>query len=104
MYLDMIQIYLTLILKETMHGGFILQRDGAPDYLHTEVTSFLSAEVPVWRGGVLFLAHMTTRLFLPRSTHFGVWGFVKSYVYRPPLQKSIPELKSRISTVLDWST
>ncbi|GBM51290.1 hypothetical protein AVEN_174491-1 [Araneus ventricosus] len=82
-----------------MPEGFIFQQVGAPPHFHNGVTSYLNAEVPVWigRGGVSPWPSRSPDL---TSLDFSVWSFVKDQVYHAPLPKSIPELKSRISTAL----
>ncbi|GFX00833.1 hypothetical protein TNCV_4578001 [Trichonephila clavipes] len=44
-----LQIFLTLIFKEQMPGGYI-QQDYAPCHYYSRVRSYLNAEVPVWIG------------------------------------------------------
>ncbi|GBL81597.1 hypothetical protein AVEN_93395-1 [Araneus ventricosus] len=75
-YLVMLQIYLMPTLKERMPEGFIFQQDGAPCHFHSEVTSCLNAEVPVWigRGGVSPGPARSPDL---TPLDFSVWGFVK---------------------------
>ncbi|GBM38307.1 hypothetical protein AVEN_17745-1 [Araneus ventricosus] len=87
------------ILKERMYEGFIFQQDDSPCHFHNEVTSYLDADVPVRiaRGGVSPWPARSPDL---KPLDFSAWGFIKDQVYHPPLPKSIPELKSQITTAL----
>ncbi|GFV35462.1 hypothetical protein TNCV_3204941 [Trichonephila clavipes] len=49
-YLDMLHSFLMPIIKENMPGFYLFQHDGVPCHYHDTVTSYLSAEVPVWIG------------------------------------------------------
>ncbi|GBN09093.1 hypothetical protein AVEN_32563-1 [Araneus ventricosus] len=82
-----------------MPEGFIFRSDGAPCYFYNDATSYLNAEVLVWIGGG-GVSPWSRRSLDLTLLDFSIRGFLKDQVYHSPLRRSIPELKSRITTTL----
>lgn len=100
-FLAMLQNWLMPLLKNDS-DNFVLQLDRAPPHFHRFLRTYLTGELPnrwIDRGGA------TDQCLLkwpPRSSDiiacdFFLWGYVKDFVYIPPLPRDLVELKRRIA-------
>ncbi|GBN22938.1 hypothetical protein AVEN_273589-1 [Araneus ventricosus] len=87
-YLDMFQIYLMPILKETMPEGTIFLKDGVPCNFHNEATSNLNANLD-WSWKCYSMACTITRSY---TTRLQCMGFCE----RPGLSSATSEIHSGI--------
>ena len=96
-YLDL----LTNELRPLLEGDFYFQQDGAPPHWALDVRAYLNAELPGRWIGRAAATDLTVMKWPPRSPDltpldFYFWGYIKGKVYKPPLPKTIDELKERI--------
>lgn len=96
-YLDMLEIWLFLDLKEDVQN-FVFQQDGAPSHWHSAVCKFLNRKLPQhWIGGseAVYLALHT---YLPMSPDltacdFFLWEYIKYIVFILSFPISLAEMK-----------
>ena len=90
---------------EADSADFILQLDGAPPHYHGSVRDHLNMALPQrWIGrasqGEQQLIHWPPRSPDLTPCDFFMWGFVKDYVYVPPLPTTLDELCARITAAI----
>jgi hypothetical protein len=99
-YLDMLTLWLLPQLEEDSND-FTFQQDGAPSHFHMAVWNHLNAHLPrrwiscagasdVWCRWLLRSPDLTPCDFL--------WGYIKDKMFVPPLPRSLPELRQRITS------
>jgi hypothetical protein len=78
----------------------VFQHDGAPPYIHNEVTTFLNMQLSegwIGRGGSTSRPPQSPDL---TPLDFFLWGFVKDDVHVPPKPITLNNLKDRIRTAI----
>jgi hypothetical protein len=86
-------------------NDFIFQQDGAPPHFHMAVRNHLNAHLPRRWIGCAGASDFVWCRWPPRSPDltpcdFFLWGYMKDKVFVPPLPRSLPELRQRITTVI----
>jgi hypothetical protein len=98
-YLDMLQLWLMPQLQNML--TFIFQQDGSPAHFHSEVCQYLNTLLPGCQIGHASGNDQPLLLWPPRSPDimpcdFFLWGYVKDWVFVPPLPLDLADLKARI--------
>jgi hypothetical protein len=94
-YLDMLRLWLMPQVQNIRM--FIFQQDGSPAHFCCEVRQYLNAVLPgCWIGRVSG-NDQTLMLWPPRSPDMPfdifLWGYVKDWVFVPPLPRDVADLK-----------
>ncbi|GFV32347.1 uncharacterized protein TNCV_1676331 [Trichonephila clavipes] len=104
-YIYTLQLWLLPQLKESEPDNFIWQQDGSQPHWHLSVRNWLNITVlDQWnfhKG-----PHDKACFAWPPCSsdltlhHFYLWGFVKDYVYIPPLPSDLPDSRHRIEAAV----
>jgi hypothetical protein len=100
----MLTLWLLPQLEEDSND-FIFQQDGAPSHFHMAVRDHLNAHLPRRRIGHAGANDVVWCRWPPRSPDltpcdFFLWGHIKYKVSVPPLPRSLPEMRQRITTAM----
>ena len=90
------------LLPRFEEPDYVFMQDGAPPHFSLVVREYLNEQLTDRWIGRATAADSAVILWPPRSPDltpldFFLWGFVKGKVYKPPLPKTIQELKQRIT-------